>query len=111
MQIRITSRHFKAHPSLVEYAEQAIHQLSHYYDGIIKAEIVLNYEKPRNSVKIVEVNLYVHNATLTSIAKTGDFSKSIDAAVEKILVQLKKYKAKIRSKDRNALRRVYQKVV
>ncbi|MBI3003912.1 MAG: ribosome-associated translation inhibitor RaiA [Ignavibacteriales bacterium] len=111
MHIHVTSRHFKAHPSLVEYAEAAVEQLAHFYDGIIKGEVILNYEKPRNSVKIAEVNLSVHNAKLTSVARTNDFSKSIDVAVEKVLVQLKKYKAKIHSKDRIAVRRVRQKVV
>ncbi|MBI4429537.1 MAG: ribosome-associated translation inhibitor RaiA [Ignavibacteriales bacterium] len=111
MRIHTTSRHFKAHPTLVEYAEEAVGRLAHYYDGIIKGVIILNYEKPRNSLKIAEVNLSVHNATLTSVAKTDDFSKSIDVAVEKVLVQLKKYKAKLHSKDRIAVRRVRQKVV
>ena len=109
MQIHVTSRHFKAHPSLVEYAEQAVRQLSRYYDGIIKGEIILNYEKPRNSVKIAELNVSVHNAVLTSMARSSDFFKSIDAAAKKVLVQLKKYKDKLHAKDRVAVRRVRQK--
>ena len=109
MQIHVTSRHFRAHPSLVEYAEEAVKRLTHYYDCIIKGEIILNYEKPRNSVKIAEVNVSVYNASLTSMAKSGDFFKSIDVAVEKVLVQLKKYKGKLHAKDRVAVRRVRQK--
>jgi len=111
MDIHVTSRHFKAHPSLVQYAETAVSELTHYYDGIIKGEIILNYEKPKNSVKIAEVKISVYNAVLTSVGKTDDFFKSVDVAVQKVLSQLKKYKSRLRARDRNAVRRVRQKVL
>ncbi len=106
MQIHVTSRHFKAQESLVEHAEEAVEQLTHYYDGIIKAEVILSFEKARNRVKSAEVRATVYNAVLTSIVTSDDFKKSIDSAIAKVLVQLKKYKDKLHSKDRIAVRRV-----
>ncbi len=110
MKINVTSRHFKAHQSIVEYAEQEVSKLDHFYDGIIKCDVILSYEKPRNSLKIAEIKVAVYGNTLTSVAKTDDYSKSIDVAVEKVLVQLKKYKAKLRSRDRKLVRAATAKV-
>ncbi len=110
MKINVTSRHFKAHQSIVEYAEQAAAKLDHFYDGIIKCDFILIYEKPRNSLKVAELKVAVYGTILTSVTKSDDFPKSIDMAVEKVLVQLKKYKAKLRSRDRNLVRTATAKV-
>jgi len=109
MAITVTSRHFKAHPSLVEYAEAAVGGLGRYYDGIIKGEVILEFERPHNSVKIAEIHLSVFNAKLSATHQSDDFFKSIDGAVEKVTTQLKKYKDKLHSKDRDAVRKVRDK--
>lgn len=111
MRISVTSRHFKAHESLVKYAEREAAKLQKYYDGIIKCEIVLTFEKPRNSDKIAEVFVSVYGTKLTAIARSDDFFKSIDTALDKILVQLKKYKEKLHAKDRKTVRRVRAKAL
>ncbi len=111
MQISVTSRHFKAHESLVTYAEREAAKLQKYYDGIIKCEIVFVFEKPRNSDKIAEVFVSVYGHKLTAVARTDDFFKSVDQALEKILAQLKKYKEKLRAKDRKTVRKVRAKAV
>ncbi len=110
MKTIVTSRHFKAHNSLVEYAQRAVDKLDRYYDGIIKCEVILSYEKPRRSVKIAEIITSVYRSQLTAVSQSNDFHISIDEAVEKVLVQLKKYKAKLREKDRVRVRQVRAKV-
>lgn len=109
MVTTVTSRHFKAHESLVEYAEASVARFNHFYDGIIKCEVKLSFEKSRNSVKIAEVIVTVYKTKLTGIVRTEDFHKSIDAAVQKVLAQLKKYKEKLRAKDRGWVRQVREK--
>jgi putative sigma-54 modulation protein len=106
MTITVTSRHFRAHQSLVEYAEEEIRKLSHFYDGIIKCDVILNYEKPRNSVKIAEVKISVYGTVLTSVGNSDDFEKSIDIAIDKVLTQLKKYKDRLHDKNRKLVRAV-----
>ncbi len=106
MVTTVTSRHFKAHESLVEYARTSAQKLNHYYDGIIKCEVKLNFEKARNSVKIAEVIVTVYKTKITGLQRTEDFHKSIDGAVEKVLVQLKKYKEKLHAKNRKQVRKV-----
>lgn len=110
MTIMVTSRHFKAHQSLVSYAESAVQRLTRYYDGIINGDVVLSYEKSRRSTKIAEVVVSVYRMRLTAQEQGDDFFKSIDGAVAKVLVQLKKYKDKLRAKDRKEVRRVREKV-
>jgi putative sigma-54 modulation protein len=111
MVTHITSRHFKAHETLLEYTDNAVQQLSHYFDGIIRADVTLSYEKTHKSTKVAEVRLSVHNASLVGIAKTEDFMKSIDGAVAKVLAQLKKYKSRLKQKDRSRVRTVRGKVL
>lgn len=109
MAINVTSRHFKAHSSLVEYAKSEVEKLNQFYDGIIRGEVILNFEKIRNSTKIAEINISVYNATLTAKHGSDDFHKSIDKAVAKLEIQLKKYKDKLRAKDRQEVRKVRSK--
>ena len=106
MDAHITSRHFKAHETLIDYSEKAVRQLARYYDGIVRADVTLSYEKTRKSTKVAEVRLSVHNAVLVGIAKTDDFFKSVDESVDKVLAQLKKYKSRLKEKDRTRVRKV-----
>jgi len=106
----VTSRHFKAHQSLVSYTEAALDGLEKYYDGIIKSEAVLSYERSRNSTKTAELNIHVYNAMLSAKFVSEDFYKSVDGAADKVLRQLKRYKEKLRKRDRQNLRRVREKI-
>ncbi|HLE32529.1 MAG TPA: ribosome-associated translation inhibitor RaiA [Bacteroidota bacterium] len=110
MTVTVTSRHFKAHQTLVEYAEAAVQGLSRYYDGIIKCEVILSYEKKRKSTKIAEIVCSVYRHRITSEGRTEDFEKSIDAAADRVLIQLKKVKDRLHQRDRKAVRRVREKV-
>ena len=100
MTIHVTARHFKAHESLIDYVERSVEELGGVYDGIVRADIILSFEKARNSVKICEIGLKVHGTTITSKGRTEDFFKSIDEAIGKGLIQLKRYKDKLHKKNR-----------
>ena len=109
MNIKITSRHFKSHESLSEYAKAAIEELTHYYDGIIKAEVIFSYEKARESIKIAEISLSVYGKVLTGVGRSEAFEKSVDLAIGKIKTRLKKYKDKLHEKDRKVVREIREK--
>ncbi|MGD0337671.1 MAG: ribosome-associated translation inhibitor RaiA [Bacteroidota bacterium] len=98
MRTKFTARHFRAHTSLKEYALDALTRLEKFYDGIFSAEIILSYEKPRDSVKVAEVNISVHDKTLNAVEHSNDFVKSIDQAIDKLERQLVKYKTKLHSR-------------
>jgi putative sigma-54 modulation protein len=109
MTIIVTSRHFTAHQSIVNYAEEEAQGLERYYDGIIKCEVILSFEKKRKSTKIAEVILSVYKHKIMAEERTDDFFKSIDAAMEKTLTQLKKFKDRLHKKDRRIVRQVREK--
>lgn len=110
MNIIVTSRHFKAHESLVDYARNAVQRLTRIYAGVIKAEVILSYEKPRKSVKIAEVNVSVFRSKLSAHEQSADFHLSIDRACMKLRVQLRKYKDRLQNKQRAVVRRAQEKV-
>ncbi len=101
MTFLFTARHFKAHDTLKEFAEAECHKFSKYYDGIIKTEVILSYDKPENSIKHAEVIVHArNNQTFTAKESSDDFMKSIEASMSKIETQVKKYKDKLT--DHNA---------
>ncbi len=95
MNIQFTARHFKAHEGLKQYALSQIFTLKKFYDGILKGNIILAFERKKDSLKTVEINLSVYGKNIIAIEKTDDFYKSIDSAINKLERQLKKYKYKI----------------
>ena len=61
MNFTLTARHFKAHDTLKEFAESEIEKITKFYDGIIKSEVILSFEKPTNSIKNAEVIVKINN--------------------------------------------------
>jgi putative sigma-54 modulation protein len=94
MNVQFTARHFKAHEGLKQYALSQVSTLKKYYDGIVNGNIILRFEKTKESMKIAEINLGVYGTNLVAIEKSEDFYKSIDNAVIKLERQLIKYKGK-----------------
>lgn len=103
MNFILTARHFKAHDSLKTSAEEQAAKITKYYDGVIKTEIILSYEKAQNSLKIAEV---ISKATplhvFTAKEQSDDFIVSIEAAVNKVITQIKKYKDKMKPNHSHA---------
>lgn len=104
MKFIFTSRHFKAHPAIKEFAEEEVEKIGKFYDGIIKCEVILSYQKSTNSVKTAEVILSANNHhTITARAQSDDFMVSIEGAVDKAVSQIKKLKEKIKSNHTSKL--------
>lgn len=110
MNVHFTARHFRARPDVKSHAIDAVEKLGKYYDGILSAEIILSFERTTNSVKTAEIVLHVYGGVLTAKQKSAEYMKSIDAAVAKLEVQLEKYKAKLRGKNKTKVRAIKQKV-
>ncbi len=106
MDVNFTARKFKVHADIKDYAFEEVRKLEKFFDGITKADIILSYERGLNSVKTAEVNLHVHAHMLSAKEKSNDFVKSLDAAMDKASVQLKKYKSRLRDKDKAKVRKL-----
>jgi len=95
MQKKITARHFDLTPEIREKAETEIDSLQRYFDNIISAEMILDMERHR---RLAEVKVKVYKETLTGTGDTDDIYNSMSQAIEKVKVQLKKYKGKLKEK-------------
>jgi len=91
MKIRITSRHQKLSASLKNYVEEKLERLEKYYDRIIDCEVIMDSHKTH---ELIEVNLKVSGTVLHVNVKDADVTKAIDKAMDKLEVQLKKFKDK-----------------
>jgi ribosomal subunit interface protein len=110
MNVTFTARHFRPHADVKQHAISEVKKLGKFYDGIVTANIILSFERPTNSLKSAEINLHVYGTVLSARGKSDDFVKSIDKTVAKLVLQLTKYKSKLRSKDKTTVRKIQDKV-
>lgn len=94
MNINITARKFKASDSLRDHITGELNSLHKFNGDILKADVILSYRNPNNSVKKAEIVVSVPGQTLDAADESEDFIKSIRSAVDKIERQLKKIKTK-----------------
>jgi ribosomal subunit interface protein len=109
MNVTFTARRFRPHGDLKEQAVAEVKKLGKFYDGIVSANVILSFERATNSVKKAEITLHVYGATLSAEEKSEDFGKSVDKAVAKLVLQLGKYKAKLRAKNKTKVRIIREK--
>ncbi|MBT8378597.1 MAG: ribosome-associated translation inhibitor RaiA [Ignavibacteria bacterium] len=94
MNTKITARKFKARESLKDFVKNEIENLNKYHDNILDVDVVLSFQNSRDSVKIAEINVHVPGRTFFATQKSDEFEKSVSAAVEKLIKQLKTLKSK-----------------
>lgn len=100
MQTQITVRHFDATPQLRDYASQKLGKLERYYDGITDAHVILSDDSSPANGKSVEINLNVFRQTLTARDSADTHEEAVDHCVERLRRQLMRYKAKLKSTDK-----------
>jgi putative sigma-54 modulation protein len=96
MQTRITARHYTLNDGMKEFAQERIGSLLKFFENIIDAHLILDQERHN---QIAELALKVYGTRLTSKGKSTDMRASIDQAADKMEIQLKKYKTKLKEKD------------
>ncbi len=101
MQTQITARHFDADPTLKEYAESRLAKLERFYDGITEARIILGEDGRPGTSKSAEVVVHVYQQTLSAASNGSTHEDAIDQCVKAVGRQIKKYKAKLRSTDKD----------
>jgi len=100
MNIKITSRKFKAKDSLKDYIKSEIKSLEKYSDQILDVKVVLSYTHPQDSIKTAEVVVQIPGKTVIVEHSSEEFEKSISAVVSKLGRQLRKVKTKVISRKR-----------
>lgn len=110
MQIAVTFRHMEASDPLRAYAEDKLERVKKYIDEPIDAQVVMSVEKKIRHR--AEVALVAKGITIKGSEETNDMYAAVDAVVDKIERQLKRYKEKIKNhKPASGRERQVQKTV
>lgn len=98
MNIQIQSIHFTADRKLLNFIEDKVGKLTHFYDGIISSEIFLRLDKHEQTTnKVAEIKLNVPGNELYVKRQCRTFEEAIDIGVDAISRQVKKHKDKVRA--------------
>ena len=92
MNIKITGRHMDLSDALKAYIENALKKVKAHFDKVIDVDVVLDVEKHRH---IAEVNLHANGVRIHSKEASSDMYASVDAVLEKLEKQARKYKDRI----------------
>lgn len=100
MNLNITSRRFKLKENLRNYVEEKAGKLNKYYDGIIKIEVILGWEK---LMRIAEIKINVNGKQIVIKETSDELRKSFDLALDRAERQLKRYKSKMKTTEKNII--------
>lgn len=97
MTVKIQSVHFDADKKLLAFVEERVDKLTHYYDGIIKSEVILKLDKG-DSVenKIAEIKLHIAGNDLFAKKQCKSFEEAVDTSIDALKSQVKKHKEKVK---------------
>ncbi|MBN1141737.1 MAG: ribosome-associated translation inhibitor RaiA [Deltaproteobacteria bacterium] len=110
MQISVTFRHMEASDSIRAYLEEKLARIKKYLDEPIDAQAVVGVAKKIRHR--VEVTLQAKGIMIKGSEETNDMYAAVDAVVDKIERQVKRYKEKIkRHKPMSGRERQVQKTI
>lgn len=104
MKSQITARHFDLHSDLRDHVDGQLSKLERYYDGIINAHVILGQSNAPSGDKTAEINIDVYQKRLSADDAAPTHEQAINQCVDHLRRQLKKYKAQLRSTDKDAHR-------
>jgi len=98
MQINLTGQHMDVTPPLRDYVASKVERLERHFDHVTDIHVVLSVEKLRHKA---EATLHVSGGNLYADSTQGDMYAAIDALIDKLDRQVKKYKEKLTDHHRN----------
>jgi putative sigma-54 modulation protein len=93
MQTTTTFRHMEPSDALKNYAEEKLERVRKYIDEPVVAQVFMTVEKIRHSA---EVTITAKGITIKASEETNDMYSAVDAVVDKIERQLRRYKERIK---------------
>ena len=96
--VRVTGRHVTITPAINDYVNRKIESLHLDYPKIIEAHVILEVAKYRHSAEVILV--CSNHITIEGCEVTNDMYAAIDAAVDKICRQMRKYKTRLMKSHR-----------
>jgi len=93
MQIAVTFRHLEPSEALKNYATDRLNKFKRYLDGPVEAHVVLSMEKFRH---LADVTIDSNGRIIKGKEENADMYAAIDLVMDKIDMQLKKFRDKLR---------------
>jgi putative sigma-54 modulation protein len=97
MKVKVQSIHFDADRKLLDFVEDKVDKLSHYYESIIGTEVFLRLDKSdAGDNKIAEIKISTPGKVLFAKEQCKTFEEATDNAIEALRKQITKHKEKQR---------------
>ena len=96
--VKVTGRHLQITPAISDYVTRRIESLHLDYPKIIEAHMILEVAKYRHTAEAILV--CSNHITIEACEETSDMYAAIDAVVDKIARQMRKYKTRLMKKHR-----------
>jgi putative sigma-54 modulation protein len=98
MKLQVHSIHFDADQKLVHFIQKKVNKLETFYDRLVDGEVFLRLNNEGAENKTVEIKVNVPGTQLFAVEKARSFEAAADLATDALRMQLKKFKAKVRTK-------------
>jgi putative sigma-54 modulation protein len=97
MTTKIQSVHFNADSKLLDFIEERVEKLGHFYDGILTSDVTLRLDKSDNAEnKIAEIKLHISGNDLFAKRQCKSFEEAIDTSIDALKIQVKRHKERIK---------------
>jgi len=97
MDIKFSSVHFSADKKLIQFISDKVNKLSHFFEGIIGAEVTMKLENTQElENKMVEIRLVVPGYELFAKKQSKSFEEATDDVIDALRKQVQKHKEKLK---------------
>ena len=100
MQITVVTRHGTLSDATRDRVAAKAEKLQKYFERLSSIEIVIDLKVPDNPRVDIKVSAE-HKHDFLAHEQAGDLWPSVDAAIQKLEQQLRKYKEKVQGRHRN----------
>lgn len=94
MQINLTGHHVEVTDSMRNYVTEKMEKLERHFDKVSNTHVILSIEKNDHKA---EATVHMSGNDIFAEAREPDMYAAIDALVDKLDRQVKKYKEKIKN--------------
>ena len=97
MQVKIQSIHFDADQKLLDFIQEKVDKLGHYYDGVMGGEVFLRLEKSKDTNnKVAEIKIQTRTGELFAKKQCKSFEEAVTESADALQMQVKKHKEKVK---------------